>query len=65
MKYNENSNKRVLRYKKKNQKSLSISYKRDFYEEQILPAIKKSGLPVAAFVKMAIEEKIQRDHLQL
>ncbi len=64
MTYNESKKKATLRYTQKKLKSLTIRYKLDDYEGRILPAIKRSGLPVATFFKQAVKEKIERDELE-
>lgn len=63
MAYGESANKATLKYKKEKQRPVNFSYKKEEYEQRILPAIKKSGLPVATFIKQAVDEKIERDHL--
>ncbi len=63
MAYSEASKRAVIKYTKEKAKRIEIKYIKKEYEEQIKPAIEKSGLPVASFVKKAIEEKIERDQL--
>lgn len=65
MAYSEKStrNARNIQYVKEHQKQIQIKYKNEEYQQHILPAIKKTGLPVATFIKQAIEEKIIRDQL--
>lgn len=38
-----------------------VEYRIDEYEAEILPFIEKSGIPVATYIKKAIEEKIAKD----
>lgn len=64
MPYNDISKRSSSKYRKREQKQISISFKITYYEEYILPCIKKSGIPVATFIKKAIEEKIERDKLR-
>ena len=63
MAYNESAMKSTVKYVKDKQQRLEIKYKKDDYEERIQPAIEKSGLATATFIKQAIEEKIARDGL--
>ena len=62
MEYNENSKKATMKYIKDKQQRLYVNYKKAEYEMNIQPAIEKSGLPVATFIKQAIDEKIKRDN---
>ena len=52
-----------LRYRKEKQHQVALSWKVTEYEQKIAPAIRKSGKPVATFVKEAVREKIERDGL--
>lgn len=61
--YREKDKGRTIQYIKNNLKRLEVRYQRDEYEQRIRPAIEKSGLPSATFIKQAIEEKIDRDQL--
>ena len=63
MAYNEVAKKATIKYMKEKQQELKIRYKKDDYEQRIQPAIEKSGLPTATFIKQAIDEKIYRDGL--
>lgn len=63
MAYDEVSKQATLKYIKSKQQEIKIRYRKDEFDERIQPAIKKSGLPTATFVKDAIEEKIERDKL--
>ena len=63
MAYTEAGAEAAARYKKKSQKAIIISFKKDVYNNEILPAIEKSGMPVATFFKEAAREKIERDGL--
>lgn len=53
--------KAVRKYKSTKQKALQISFKKPDYDEIIQPAIEKSGLPVATYIKQAVFEKIEND----
>ena len=63
MSYDEAAKQRTLKYRKKSQHTVSLAYKQDEYDNDIAPAIKKSGKPVATFIKEAVREKIDRDGL--
>lgn len=63
MAYDEVSKQATLKYIKSKQQEIKIRYRKDEFDEKIQPAIKKSGLPTATFIKDAIEEKIERDKL--
>ncbi len=58
MSYNSKANESAKKYKGKKQKQIALSYRIDEYELEILPAIKRSGMPIATFIKEAIQEKI-------
>ncbi len=63
MAYSEASKRAVSKYTKEKVKSILLRVKKSDYEDRILPAIKKTGLPVMTFIRMAIDEKIERDQL--
>ena len=63
MAYDDVSKQATLKYIKSKQQEIKIRYRKDEFDERIQPAIKKSGLPTATFIKDAIEEKIERDKL--
>ncbi len=63
MAYDEVSKQATLKYIKSKQQEIKIRYRKDEFDERIQPAIKKSCLPTATFIKDAIEEKIERDKL--
>lgn len=60
MTYDQTSKKATLKYRKK-RKQIALEYKMEEYENDILPAIEASGLPIASFIKEAIREKIERE----
>ena len=64
MAYNESAKKATMKYIKNSLHTIKIRFKNEEYENNIAPAIKKSGLPAATFVKKAIYEKIGADGLQ-
>ena len=53
----------TIKYIKEKQKSIKLRILKEDYESRVEPAIKRSGLPVATFIKKAIDEKIERDGL--
>ena len=63
MAYNEVAKKATMKYMKEKMKIINLRIKKDDYESRIQPAIEKSGLPTATFIKQAIDEKIERDNL--
>ncbi len=63
MPYNKSQKDATIRYIKEKQREIKLRFKKDDYDERIGPAIKKSGLPTATFIKDAIDEKIVRDGL--
>jgi len=63
MSYDDVAKKAALKYKKDKQHPISLAYKQEEYDNRIKPAIEKSGLPTATFIKRAIDEKIERDGL--
>ncbi len=60
MAYDNTSKKATIKYIKEKQKEIRIRFKNEEYYASIEPAVKKSGLPVATFIKQAIYEKIER-----
>lgn len=63
MTYSESSKRSTVKYIKEKQQRIEIKYKKEEYTDRILPAIEKSGMPVATFIKKAVDEKIERDGL--
>lgn len=61
--YSEKDKQRTIAYIKNNLKRLEVRYTNEEYESKIAPAIEKTGLATAAFIKQAIAEKIERDGL--
>ena len=58
MGYNDASKKSTMKYIKEKQQEIKVRYKKDEYENDILPVIEQTGLPVATFIKQAVSEKI-------
>ena len=63
MAYNEIAKNATIKYIKDKQQRLEIKYKKEEYDQRIRPAIERSGLPTATFIKQAVDEKIDRDGL--
>ena len=63
MSYSQAQNKATTKYVKEHQKRIPLRFKKEEYETKIEPAIKKSGLPTATYIKKAIYEKIERDEI--
>ena len=61
MGYNQNANSSSQKYKRQSQKQIALSYVREDFELEILPVIRRSGMPVATYIKKAIEAKILSD----
>ncbi len=59
--YNEIGKKASIKYIKEKQRDLRLKWKKDDFEQRIEPIIKASGLPIATFIKEAVEEKIKRE----
>lgn len=61
--YTEGSKLATIKYRKEGQKQINFGWKKAEFEDKIAPAIAKSGLPMATFIKAAVLEKIERDKL--
>ena len=61
MAYTEASKKAVLKYEKEKMKRIVLKYTIEDYQNIIRPAVDKSGMPTATFIKQAVTEKIERD----
>ena len=53
--------KATMKYMKEKRKRLDLSWKKEEFEEVIMPAAEKAGVPVSTFIKQAINEKIERE----
>ena len=65
MAYNEASKKATIKYIKEKMQQFTIRFNKNDYDERIKPAIEKSGLKPTTFIKQAINEKIERDGLNV
>lgn len=61
MSYTIETKRSSMKYIKEKQHEIKLRYKKDEFEKDILPAIQKSGLPVATYIKLAVAEKIRAD----
>lgn len=61
MSYDETAKRASLKYRREKQHPVTISYKTEEFNAEVLPYIRKSGSKVATFFKDAVKEKIQRD----
>lgn len=61
MTYSNATKKATLKYIKEKQAQVTVRFRKDDYDNRILPAIKKSGKPVSTYIKDAVDEKIRRD----
>ncbi len=62
--YDDDVGKRAtIKYIKEKQRIVDVKWKKTVFENEIEPAIKKSGKPMATFIKEAVVEKIERDGL--
>ena len=59
-----NANKYTQMYKKENYKRVPLELRLDYYNGVFIPAVNRAGVAVNAFIKQAIQEKIERDQLQ-
>ena len=60
MSYNKAANSSSQKYKKQNQKQIALSYVKKDFELEILPVIKRSGLPVATYIKKPLKPRSSR-----
>lgn len=58
--YNAKANVNTLKYKKEHQKPVSLAFKKEYYEDILKPAADMMDEPVATFIKIAIEERLDR-----
>ena len=63
MAYSEKVKIQNMKYIAENQHRIGINWLKEDFEKRVRPAIKKSGMPVATFIKTAVNEKIDRDEL--
>lgn len=58
MSYDDAAKMASMKYIKDKQQEIKLRYRKEEFEREILPAIKRSGMPVASFIKEAVAEKI-------
>ena len=61
--YNKKENEYAKAYKRKAQKQIALSYKRDEYDKTIAPAVNLAGIPTATFIKEAVENRIECEEI--
>ena len=52
--------KATMKYINEKQVQKIVRWRKEDYDNRIEPAIKASGLPIATFIKEAVDEKIER-----
>ena len=63
MAYNEKVKTQNMKYMEEKQLRVPLNWLKEDFEKRVKPAIKSSGMPVATFIKSAVNEKIDRDEL--
>ncbi len=63
MAYNEKVKVQNMKYMEEKQLRVPLNWLKEDFEKRVKPAIKRSGMPVATFIKAAVNEKIDRDEL--
>lgn len=58
--YNEQANISNQKYRREHQKTLSIGFKKEYYDDILKPAADMMDEPVNTFIKKAIEERLDR-----
>lgn len=59
--YSKAKGQAMIRYSKKSQHRVTLTFKTEDYEKLIQPYVEASGKPVSTFIKEAIFEKIERE----
>ena len=52
----------VNKYLSEKVKKITVTYTNQEFDQRIRPEIEKSGLPMASYIKLAVDEKIERDN---
>ena len=63
MAYNEKVKVQNMKYMEEKQLRVPLNWLKEDFEKRVKPAIKRSGMPVATFIKTAVNEKIDRDEI--
>ena len=63
MAYNEKIKEQNIKYMKNKQQRVPLNWIKEDYEQRVKPAIERSGMPIATFIKAAVNEKIEREGL--
>ena len=61
MPYNPKYNETAYKYRKTNLKRIPLDVQKDYYDNVLKPAADRSGTPVNRYIRIAIDEKIDRD----
>ncbi len=61
MTYNSKYNAQNYKYRTDKFKRVGIDFDKTYYNDVLKPAADTVGIPVGTFIKIAVEEKIQRD----
>ena len=61
MTYNPKYNEQSYEYRKTHLKRVGLDFNLPYYNDVLMPAVRKSGLTVSGFIKSAITEKIEHD----
>ena len=64
MSVSESQKRAAIKYQKEKIKRVPLDVQKSYYEEVLKPAADKAGMPVNAFIKAAITEKIERENLR-
>lgn len=60
-KYDPKNNEYINNYKREHYKCLRVEVTKEFYNDTLVPAAAEKGLPIAAYVREAISEKLERE----
>lgn len=60
MPYNEKAKEYTIKYQKEHQKRIPLNMKKEYYDDILKPAADMMDEPVATFIKIAIEERLDR-----
>ena len=61
MAYNPKYLEKTYQYRKEHLKRVGLDFNITYYNDVLMPEVKKSGLTISGYIKQAIEEKMDRD----
>ena len=61
MPYDPKYNEAYYKYRKEHMKRVGLDFAIPYFEEVLLPAVKRSGMTISGFIKTAIDEKLSRE----